>query len=149
MIDKLKTIIQPILDIEQVELVDIIYRPESGGKVIRLLVDKEGGIKLAECIELNEKIGRVLDESNVVNEKFILEVASPGIDRMFKIKRDYERALGRIVRVTLNERILEKMEYIGRLLEVFDSFIKIDVPKKGVLDISFDKIIRTRQEVGF
>lgn len=149
MIDKLKTIIQPILDKEQVELVDIIYRPESGGNVLRLLVDKEGGIKLAECIALNEKIGMVLDESNVINEKFILEVASPGIDRVFKVKRDYERAVGRILRVTLNERILEKMEYIGRLLEVLDNSIKIDVPKKGILDIPFDKIVRARQEVSF
>lgn len=147
MIDKIKEIIESILQEENAELVEIIYRREAGRQVLRVLVDKEDGIMLTDCVKLNEKISQALDESNVITERYVLEVASPGIDRPFKIKRDYERAKGRMVRVTLNEAILDKKEYIGRLQEILNDSIKIDTKKKGILEIPFEKIIRARQEV--
>ncbi len=147
MVDKIKEIIKPILQEEQVELVEMIYRKEAGRQVLRLLVDKDNGIQLSDCIKLNEKIGRVLDEGNVIQENYVIEVDSPGIDRPFKVKRDYERAIGRLVRVTLNEKILGKKEYVARLEEISDAGVKIDVEKKGIIEIPFEKIVRAREEV--
>lgn len=147
MIDKIKEIIAPVLEEENVELVDLIVRNESNGHVVRILVDTEGGIKLGDCVRLNERISLVLDNANLLTERCMLEVDSPGIDRPFQTKRDYERALGRMVRVTLNEAVLDKKEYIGRLQEVSEDSIKIDVKKRGVLLIPFGNIIRARQEV--
>ena len=126
MIDKLKQIIEPILQEEGVELVEIIYRREGNRQVLRLLVDNEGGIKLSDCVMLNQKISQVLEETNAITESYIVEVASPGIDRAFKTKKDYERAKERMIRVTLNEAILDKKEYIARLEEILDDSIKID-----------------------
>ena len=74
---------------------------------------------------------------------------SPGIDRPFKTKRDYERAVGRLVRVTLSESIQDKKEYIARLEEVSDMGVKIDVKKKGIIEIPFEKIVRARKEIEF
>ncbi|MFC1667363.1 ribosome maturation factor RimP [Candidatus Omnitrophota bacterium] len=149
MIDKIKEIIEPVLQEEAAELIDIIYRKEANGRVLRLLVDKEGGIVLSDCVRLNERISHVLDESDLITENYVLEVDSPGVDRWFNAKRDYDRAKGRMVRVTLKEAIMDKKEYIGRLQEVSDDLIKVDVKKKGVLEILFEKIIRARQEVEF
>jgi len=149
MIDKIKEIIEPALKEEGAELVDIIYRPEAGGRVLRFLVDKEGGIELADCARLNEKISQILDEADIIQERYILEVDSPGIDRPFKTKRDFERALGRLVRVTLSERIMDKKEYIARLEEISDAGVKIGVKKKGVIEIPFEKIVRAREEIEF
>ena len=149
MIDKVKEIIQPILEQEDTELVEIIFRREGGRQVLRLLVDKQGGIALSDCVRLNERISQVLDESSLITETYVLEVDSPGIDRPFKTKRDYERAKGRMVRVTLNEAILDKKEYIGRLQDVLEDYIKVDVGKKGIIDIPLTKITRARQEVEF
>jgi len=147
MVDKIQEIIKPILQEEQVELVEMIYRKEAGRQVLRLLVDKDGGIQMADCVRLNEKIGQALDEADIMQESYAIEVDSPGIDRPFKTKRDYERAIGRLVRVTLNERILDKKEYIARLEEVSDTGVKIDVKKKGIIEIPFEKIVRAREEV--
>ena len=147
MLDKISEIIGPVLQEENVELVEVIFKREAGKQVLRLLVDKEGGIQMADCVRLNERISQVLDEADIIKESYVVEVDSPGIDRPFKVKRDYERAIGRPVRVTLSERILDKKEYIARLEEVSDTGIKIDVKKKGIIEVPFEKIVRAREEV--
>ena len=149
MLDQIKQVIQPILQQENTALVDIIFRRESGQQVLRLLVDREGGIRLSDCVILNKKISQVLEESGVIAEGYILEVDSPGVDRWFSGRQDYERARHRMVRVTLNEAVLDKKEYIGKLEEALESAIKIEVKKKGIIEIPYDKIVRARQEVGF
>jgi len=149
MLDKIKEIIEPVLQGERVELVEIIFRREAGRQVLRLLVNKDNGIQLSDCVELNRKIGRVLDENDIIGESYVIEVDSPGIDRPFKTRRDYERAVGRLVRVTLNEKISDKKEYIARLEEVSDAGVKIDINKKGVMEIPFEKISRAREEIEF
>jgi len=149
MIDRLKEIIEPILQEEETELVEIIYRREGRRQVLRLLVDKESGIKLSDCVMLNQRISQALEEANAITESYIVEVDSPGMDRPFKTKRDYERAKGRMVRVSLNEAILDKKEYIARLEEILDDSIKIDIKKKGIVEVPFAKIIRARQEPEF
>jgi ribosome maturation factor RimP len=146
MTEKIKEFIEPIVVREGAELVDMVFRKESGRQVLRLLVDKIGGIKLSECVMLNESLSLALEESDLIPESYIVEVDSPGIDRWFTAKRDYERAKGRLVRVTLNEVVLDKKEYIGRLEDVTDNLIKVNVDKKGIIDIPFSKITRARQE---
>ena len=149
MVDRIKEIINPVLQDEGCELVEMVFRKEAGAQVLRLLVDREGGIKLSDCVRLNERIGQILDETDAIPEHYIIEVDSPGIDRWFTAKRDYERAKGRMVRVTLNEAILDKKEYIGRLEDILEDSINIDVEKKGIISIPFTKIVRARQEVEF
>ena len=149
MIDKIKEVIEPVIHEEKAELVEIIFRKEGGRQVLKLLVDKDNGIQMADCVRLNEKIGQALDQADIIQESYVIEVDSPGIDRPFKTKRDYERALGRLVRVTLVERISDKKEYIARLEEVSDAGVKIDVKKKGIIEIPFEKIVRAREEIEF
>ncbi|NQT75853.1 MAG: ribosome maturation factor RimP [Candidatus Omnitrophica bacterium] len=149
MIEKIREIVGQVLEAEGIELVDIIYRKEAGSQVLRLLVDREGGVVLSDCVGLSQRISQVLDQGNVITEQYLLEVDSPGVDRWFAVKRDYERAKGRLVRVTLSEAILDKKEYIGRLEEISGVAIKIDVEKKGIIEVPFAKIVRARQEVEF
>jgi len=149
MLDQIKQVIQPILQQENTALVDIIFRRESGQQVLRLLVDREGGIRLSDCVILNKKISQALEESGVIAEGYILEVDSPGVDRWFSGRQDYERARHRMVRVTLNEAVLDKKEYIGKLEEALESAIKIEVKKKGIIEIPYERIVRARQEVEF
>ena len=147
MIDKIREIIEPVIREDGAELVEMIYRKEAGRQVLRLLVDKEGGVQLSDCARLNQKIGQILDEANIIQESYVIEVDSPGIDRPFKVKRDYERAVGRLVRVTLNEAIAEKKEHIGRLKQISDTGVEIDVKKKGIIEMPFEKIVRAREEI--
>ncbi len=146
-IESVKELIRPLLEEQNFELVDILYRREQGKMVLRLLADKEGGITLNDCALLNEKIGALLDEKDIMNQSYILEVSSPGVDRPLVTKRDFERVKGRLVRVVLKESLLGKFEHVGKLEDILDQSIRIKTEKFGVLEIKFENIKRARQEV--
>jgi len=99
MIGQIKNLIKPALDKQQVELVDLIYRWESGRNVLRLLVDKTGGISLDDCARVNKVLSCIFDKSDIINKSFILEVSSPGLDRPLSTKRDFERNLGKKIKL--------------------------------------------------
>lgn len=81
---------------QNLDLVDIIYRYEGRGLVLRVLVDKpEGGITLDECAGLNNEISRILDEKDMLQQRYILEVSSPGLDRPLNSKNDFLRCINK------------------------------------------------------
>ena len=95
--EEIKKLIQPVIDQEQVELVDLIYRREAGRYVLRLLVYKVNGVSLDDCSRINRAISDILDNSDLIQHSFVLEVNSPGLDRPIVTKRDFERNIGRAV----------------------------------------------------
>ena len=103
--DQIKNLIQPVLGQEAVELVDLIYRWESGRHVLRLLVDKPAGISLEDCARINKTLSDILDKTDLIQQRFVLEVNSPGLDRPLVTKRDYQRNIGRKVKlITRNDK---------------------------------------------
>jgi ribosome maturation factor RimP len=144
-----KKLIGPFLRAEEVELVEIIYRRERGSMVLRLLVDKEEGINLDECSSLNRKIGEALDEVNLIDEPYILEVSSPGIDRPLKSSTDFKRVRGKLVKLILNSEIESKGIWIGEVVGVNEENVTIKTKDKKLLKIPLSRIVRARREIMF
>ncbi len=115
-IERVKELIANYLEEYSIELVDITYRREQGGMVLRLIVDKAGGINLKECEELNNYLSETLDKENTINERYLLEVSSPGLDRPIRTDRDFERAMGREIDITTYEPIDGRKTHMGRLI---------------------------------
>ena len=84
-----------------IELVDVEYVKEYTDYYLRVYIDKEGGIDIEDCQELSEKLEVMLDEKDIIPDAYILEVSSPGIDRVLRKPRDLVRAQGKAVDVTL------------------------------------------------
>ncbi len=74
-----------------IELVDVEYVKEHTDWYLRVYIDKDGGIDIEDCQELSEKLEVQLDERNVIPDSYILEVSSPGIDRVLRKPRDFVR----------------------------------------------------------
>lgn len=146
-IDKIKELITPILDGEGIELVDLIFRREGKRMALRLLVDKpQGGISLENLAKLNQIISQLLDETPILQESYILEVSSPGLDRPLKLKKDFQRVIGKIVSVITSESIEGKKDFVGELnaLEGEDIILKLESRE---IKIPLDKIIKARQVI--
>jgi len=87
-------LIEPILAEQDVELVELTCRPQGRQLLIRLLVDKAGGITIAQCAQVNRRVSAALETANLIEESYTVEVSSPGLDRPLAAKRDFERAVG-------------------------------------------------------
>lgn len=145
LINELKNIITDFLKDKTLDLVDLIYRYEGRNLFLRILVDKpEGGISLDECAQLNNEVSRILDEKDILKERYILEVSSPGIDRPLKTKNDFLRCLNKPVRFFLAESIDAKMELEGIIIKVSDDLVYVDI-KGRVCEIPLFKINRAKQ----
>lgn len=93
----------PILAERSMELVECILHRQGSQWLVRLLVDKIGGVTIQDCAQANRAIGDALEASGVLEDRYTLEVSSPGLDRPLVSHRDFERAIGEPVTVQLRQ----------------------------------------------
>jgi ribosome maturation factor RimP len=145
LINELTGILSDYIKNQGLDLIDVIYRYEGRDLFLRILVDRpQGGISLDECARLNNEIGRILDEKDIMQTRFILEVSSPGVDRPLKTKKDFLRCLDREVRFYLSESIRGKIEVRGRITKVGDESLCVEIDGE-IVEISLDKINTAKQ----
>lgn len=122
LIRTIETIVQPLLDELMLELVDVEYRRESHGWVLRFFLDKDGGITLDDCAGASRQISSLLDVEDIIPTTYTLEVSSPGLERPLKKAADFKRFIGKIAKIkTIDALDLEnsgkrKKTYIGKLV---------------------------------
>lgn len=146
-IEGLKRIIQEFLNTKGFDLVDFIYRYAGRDLVLRILVDKpEGSISLDECAYLNIEISRILDEKDILQARYILEVSSPGLDRPLKTKADFLRCINKLVKIFLNEPVNGKTELEGIISNVEGDSVHIDVSGEA-LEVSISNIAKAKQVI--
>jgi ribosome maturation factor RimP len=145
LITQIKALIADYLKNQAVELVNLIYRHEGQNLFLRILVDKpEGGIRLDECAYLNNQISSMLDEKDIIQTRYILEVSSPGLDRPLVTKSDFLHCLGRNVRFFLRRQINGKTELEGRIKGAGEESIDVQMQEQ-CLKIPLSDIARARQ----
>lgn len=98
------------------ELVDVEYVRERDW-YLRVFLDKEGGIDLDDCQEISEKLSAWLDANDPIRENYLLEVSSPGLDRVLKKDKDFIRYKGRVVDVKFFKPIEGTKATVGTLVE--------------------------------
>jgi len=100
-ISRLEELIQPFLEAQGAELVDLQFaRPKRGRGILRLFVDRTGGITIAELTRISRVVGDLLEVHDMIPGSYTLEVSSPGLTRALKKPQDYQRYVGRLVRIT-------------------------------------------------
>lgn len=97
----LERLIEPLVEQEEAEIVDLRFAREGPRWMLRVYLDKPGGLTLDDCAYFSDRIGALLEESGVIERSYVLEVSSPGLDRVIKKEKDFERFSGRAVKVRL------------------------------------------------
>lgn len=98
---EIEGVVQPVLRDHGMTLVDLEWRPRRPRGVLRLFVDKPGGVGIDDCQRLSREVGDVLDASALIEEAYDLEVSSPGLDRQLRTDREFRWAAGKRVRCWL------------------------------------------------
>ncbi|MCX5714745.1 MAG: ribosome maturation factor RimP [Candidatus Omnitrophica bacterium] len=133
---------------EGVDLIELVHHYEGRDLVLRFLVDKPlGGISIGECARLNREISRMMEERNILaDERYILEVSSPGLDRPLKVKSDFTRCINRNVRFFLSSPVNGKIEWDGIINRIEGDSVYIDA-QGNILEIPLVNINRGKQIV--
>jgi ribosome maturation factor RimP len=98
---RIEEVVVPVLRGHGLELVDLDWHPRRPRGVLRLYVDKPGGVAIEDCERASREIGDVLDVAGVIEHSYDLEVSSPGLDRLLRRDREYRWAVGKPVRCWL------------------------------------------------
>ncbi len=115
-IKRVERIVEPILIEEGLELVDIEFRRERVGWVLRIYIDRRiGGVTLGDCVRVSRELGELLDVEDFIPYSYNLEVSSPGINRPLRKKEDFERFRGEWVKLKLMEPIRGRRNIRGRI----------------------------------
>jgi len=142
--------IEKIVSSEGLELVHIEYRKQGRGFLLRVDIDKEGGVNLEDCTLVSNQISTYLDVDDVVPAEFELQVSSPGLDRKFYKPSDYARFTGRLVRVKTSKPVRGLHVIVGKLKQFDGGTIVVTDPKMKKdpdYEIPLDVVKETRLEV--
>ncbi len=126
--------------IQGFELIDVIYRQDGTHLFLCILADRlGGGINLDECAQLSRQISQELDEKNIITSRYILEVSSPGLDRLLKKERDFLRSLNKEAVFFLNGLVNGKCQWQGIISKVNQTTVYLQVAGQ-ILEIPLIKI---------
>jgi ribosome maturation factor RimP len=148
--ERVETEIEKIVSSEGLELVHIDYHRQGRGYLLRVDIDKDGGVTLEDCELVSQQISALLDVEDAVPSEYELQVSSPGLDRKFYRDSDYQKFLGRLVRVKTSKPIRGLHVIVGRLKEYDGRNIVVSDPavkKDPEYRIPLADIKETRLEV--
>ena len=115
---RMQALAEPLLAERHMELVELTCHSHGGPLQVRLLVDHVRGVTLQQCAQVNQLIGQALEAANLIDGSFTVEVSSPGLDRPLVSQRDFERAIGEELQVTVSLQERRLQERRGMLLAV-------------------------------
>ena len=104
-IGRVEALVRPVLEEMGLELVEVQYRREQSGWVLRFIIDKQEGISLDDCVAVSREVGQLLDIEDIIDQSYNLEVSSPGLERPLKSIADFQRFVGRKARIKTLEAI--------------------------------------------
>lgn len=134
-------IIRPILTSEGMELIDIEYRREGKGWVLRLFIDKKGGVTLDDCTNVSHQIGDLIEVKEIIDHPYILEVSSPGLNRPLKNISDFERFKGKQVKIKARKLIDGRRNFKGTLMGYDHGIVRIAIDSE-IYGIPYKEIVK-------
>jgi ribosome maturation factor RimP len=117
-IDRLQELVAPILWTLDLELVEVACVGQGPRSIVRVFIDKPGGVTVKDCERAHVALGPALDVADPFPHAYTLEVSSPGLDRPFKRLQDYQRAVGKQVSVKLRQPLNGQWRLVGELMHV-------------------------------
>ena len=141
---KTEQLIQPLIDENNFELVDVEFVKEGSDWYLRVYIDKDGGITVDDCELISRAFNEILDREDYISEQYIFEVSSPGLMRPLKKEKDYKRSVGKLIDIKLYKPVDKCKEFTG-VLDSYDKdtvTIKMDDDTQKTFDRSNLAMIR-------
>jgi ribosome maturation factor RimP len=141
-------LIETLVAGEGCELVDVVYQREPQGWVLRVYLDRPGGVTIADCQAVSRQIGDVLEAKDVMRHAYNLEVSSPGLNRPLKKAADFERFAGQRARIKMRDALDGRRNFLGRLIGCMDGLVNLEMDGANV-ELPLEGISKAHVEYDF
>ena len=148
LLGEIRQVVEPILHSQDLGLVDLEYQRESRGWVLRIYLDREGGVTLDECAEVSREVGAVLEVKDLIPNPYVLEVSSPGLTRSLRKPEDFNKYRNRLVKIKLYEPLEGRKNFKGTLLGLEDERVLMDIEGR-VYELPLQGIAKANLEIEF
>ncbi len=139
LLEKLNLLLESVIQDLGYELLDIEYLMERGRWVLRIYIDKEGGVSLNDCVLVTKEISPILDVEDPIENSYVLEVSSPGLNRPLTKEKHFLWAIGKKVKIRTEEPVEGRKNFTGLLEDYKDGTAYVNVDGK-LFSLSFENI---------
>ncbi len=146
LLQDVRQVVEPILESQGFELVDLEYQRESQGWVLRIYLDREGGVNLEDCAGVSHEVGATLEVKDLIPNAYILEVSSPGLTRPLKKPEDFNKFRNQMVKIKLYEPLEGRRNFKGTLLGLEGDRVRVEVEQK-VYELPLQRIAKANLEI--
>jgi len=140
--------VEQFIDNDEVFLVDVNVKGKAGNQKIQVFIDGDHLLDIDQCSKISRKLAKELEEQDIIEGKYVIEVSSPGADKPLKLIRQYAKHVGRELEVLTKDN----KKYQGVLLDVIDEKIELSVKsgkvrrelKSETLELPYEEIEHSR-----
>lgn len=140
-------LVRSVVEEQGFELVEVQFRPEAGGLVLRLVIFNKAGIGVDDCAKVSREVSHLLDVEDIIGHPFRLEVSSPGLDWPLRSKRDFERYKGRKIKLITSDSFGNK-HLVGVIENVIEEHLCL-VTAEEIFEIPIVEIVRGNLVIDF
>lgn len=147
--EEVKELVAPILQSLGFELFDVTFTRSGGYSLLRVFIDKDGGVTIDDCQNASREIAAILDVKDRVPGRYNLEVSSPGINRAIRNEKDYERYQGSKIKVKLLRAVSNQKTFVGINRGVEGETLRLEISSDQEIRIPVHEISKANLEVDF
>jgi len=147
-LEEIKEIVLNVIKPLGIELYELQYIPQGIRWILRIYIDKEGGVTLDDCTRVSSMVGSLLDERDLIPHTYLLEVSSPGLNRPLKRPADFKRLRGRLIRVNTKTPHKDQTSFKGKLVYNDEEKIIIQLNDES-MEIPLSDIEIAKAEIEF
>jgi ribosome maturation factor RimP len=140
----LRALAGPLAAERGLELVDVVIKGAGGRRLVRVVVDRKGGVELADCSEISKRLSEALDAEDPIDGRYSLEVTSPGVDWPLRDAAAFDRVEGRLVEVQRAGADGAPMHVRGTVRAAEAEEVLLDVDGEAVR-VAYDEIVSAKQ----
>lgn len=130
--------LEPIINGLNISLYDVIYEKEGKDFYLRIFIEKEGGVDISDCENVNNAINDILDEKDFIKGHYYLEVSSAGLEKTLRLDKHFENNIGNKIQISLYKPINNSKNVIGILKDYNDE--KVIVESDEIIEINKNDI---------
>ena len=124
-----------------IEIAEVQLRGSGKARLLRVYIDKPGGVTHGDCELISQRFGKLLDEEDAVpGESYTLEVSSPGVERKLSRPRDFERVVGQKIRLAIREPIEGQTRFEGKLAQFASGTLELETTPGHRVHVPLDQV---------